>query len=119
VSMQQFLGKPLVLNFWATWCAPCVQEMPDLDVLYRAHPQVGLVGMAVDTAANVRKFVQKVPVSYPLLIGGHASIDTMRDLGNNRGGLPFTVLFNAQGQIQHQLLGQVQPARLAELLRNL
>src|SRR5690554_7624131 len=87
--VSEFLGKPMVLNFWATWCPPCVKEMPDLDALQKKHAGVQFVGLAVDTAANVQKFTEKVRVDYPLLIAGHGGIKLMRGLGNKNGGLPF------------------------------
>lgn len=106
-KLTDFLGKPLVLNFWATWCPPCVKEMPDLDSLHHKYPDVTIVGLAADTTSNVVKFGDKVSVSYPLLVAGHAGIGMMRDLGNKKGGLPFTVVFDAQGRLKHQLLGQI------------
>jgi len=119
VAMRTFLGRPLVLNFWASWCPPCVQEMPDLDAVAQAHPQVRFVGLAVDSAVNVRRFGEKVQVSYPLLLSGHGGIALMRDLGNRQGGLPFTVLFDAQGRLQRQWLGQINAAQLAGAIQTL
>lgn len=116
VDLTAFLGKPLVLNFWATWCAPCVKEMPDLDALHKKHGHVGFVGLAVDTAVNVEKFTEKVRVSYPLLIGGHGGIKLMRALGNKQGGLPFTVVFDKHGKVARQLLGQIKPAELDKII---
>lgn len=118
-AMSGFLGKPLVVNFWATWCPPCIHEMPDLQALSEQHPKAGFVGLAVDTAANVRRFGDKVQVSYPLLITGHEGIDLMRPLGNDKGGLPFTVVFDAQGQVAERILGVVKPEALATVLRSL
>lgn len=106
-KLTGYLGKPLVLNFWATWCPPCVKEMPDLDILHHKYPGINIVGLAADTVSNVIKFGDKVSVSYPLLVAGHAGISMMRDLGNKKGGLPFTVIFDAQGRIQHRILGQI------------
>jgi len=119
VAMRGFLGKPLVLNFWASWCPPCVKEMPDLDALAQAHPNVGFVGLAVDSANNVQRFREKVRVSYPLLLSGHGGIQQMRDLGNRPGGLPFTVVFDAQGRPQRQILGQIHVAQLDGFIRAL
>ena len=112
VELTQYLGKPLVLNFWATWCPPCVKEMPDLEALHAKHQGVHIVGLAVDTVVNVEKFITKVQVSYPLLITGHGGIQLMRTLGNKQGGLPFTVVFNEKGQVATQILGQIKPDEL-------
>jgi thiol-disulfide isomerase/thioredoxin len=117
--ISQYLGKPLVLNFWATWCAPCVKEMPDLDALQAAHPHVQIVGVAVDTAKNVDTFIKKVPVSYPLVIAGHGGIQQMRELGNTTGGLPYTVLFTSSGELSRQILGQINPEKLGPMLADL
>jgi thiol-disulfide isomerase/thioredoxin len=115
-AMAQWKGRPMLVNFWATWCAPCVKEMPELDGLQKRHPGVRFMGLAVDTSANVVKFVSKVPVSYPLLITGPGSIDLMRKLGNGPGGLPFTVVLDADGRIRKQILGPVDVVGLDKLL---
>lgn len=105
--LADFRGKPLVLNFWATWCAPCVKEMPDLDSLAKKHANVHVVGIAVDTAANVVRFGERVPVSYPLVVAGHGGIRLMKDLGNPRGGLPFTLVVDSDGNPVAEFLGQI------------
>ncbi len=119
VKVSQYLGKPLVMNFWATWCAPCVKEMPDLDMLHSRYQGMNFVGLAVDTPVNVKKFITKVQVSYPLLIGGHGAIQLMRTLGNKQGGLPFTVVFDANGQIADRVLGQIKPDEFEQRLKRL
>ena len=119
VKFDTFLGQPVVVNFWATWCPPCVKEMPDLDELHKKHAGIRFVGVAVDTASNVRRFGDKVQVSYPLLVAGHAGIKLMRDLGNDNGGLPFTVVFNAKGQPLTRMLGQINPQSLDDYLGNM
>lgn len=114
--LSQWKGKPMLVNFWATWCPPCVKEMPELDALHKQHPGVQFLGLAIDTSANVGKFMAKVPVSYPVLIAGPGSIDLMRKLGNAPGGLPFTVLLGADGAIRQQILGPVDVATLEKTL---
>jgi thiol-disulfide isomerase/thioredoxin len=116
VKFSSYLGRPVVLNFWATWCPPCVKEMPDLDQLQKKHTGISFVGVAVDTASNVNKFVQKVQVDYPLLVAGHGGIKLMRELGNDAGGLPFTVVFNAAGQPLTRILGIINPDSLDSYL---
>lgn len=119
VAMRRWLGKPVVVNFWATWCPPCVREMPDLEALHQQYKSVQFVGLGVDIASNVHEFVQKVHVSYPLLLVGNGGVALMRPLGNSAGGLPFTVVFDAQGHIVHRVLGQVKPPVLAQTLGKL
>ena len=112
VLFRQYLGRPVVVNFWATWCAPCVEEMPELNIMAQSVPNVQFVGIGIDTADKIRQFVVKVPVSYPLLVAGHAGIALLRELGNPSGGLPFTVMFDANGSMIDTVLGQVQPEDL-------
>jgi len=114
--LRQWAGRPLVVNFWATWCAPCVKEMPDLDALHHQFRHVGFVGLAVDTRSNVEKFLEKVQVSYPLLLIGNQGISLMRTLGNTKGGLPFTVVLDEQGKVVESVLGQIKPEDLAATL---
>lgn len=112
ISLTRLKGRPVVANFWATWCAPCVEEMPHLDALSKSLPNIQFVGIGIDTAANISQFVTKIPVSYPLYVAGHAGIGLVRELGNAAGGLPFTVLLDAEGHIFDTILGQVSPEDL-------
>ncbi|VFR68071.1 Cytochrome c-type biogenesis protein ResA [plant metagenome] len=116
VAMESFRGKPMLVNFWATWCPPCVKEMPDLDALHKKYPGVHFVGIGIDSADNMRAFSEKVPVGYPLLVAGHGGIDIVRGLGNAAGGLPFTLIFDADGTVSRKVLGQINPDDLARSL---
>lgn len=106
--MSSLKGQALVVNFWATWCPPCVEEMPLLDRLSKEVPQVKFVGIGIDTAKNIAEFAAKIPVVFPLYVAGHGGIAMVRDLGNAAGGLPFTVLIDTKGQIFKLILGQVE-----------
>ena len=117
--LAQWQGRPLVVNFWATWCPPCVKEMPDLNRLAQQYPNAQFLGVAIDAAENVQDFVKKVPVSYPILIAGHAGIELVRALGNSAGGLPFTVLLKSNGQLEGQIMGAVDPVGLAKQIEQL
>lgn len=112
VALSHLKGRPLVANFWATWCPPCVEEMPYLEALSKTLKNIQFVGIGIDTAANIAQFVTKIPVSYPLYVAGHSGIALVRELGNSAGGLPFTVLFDAEGHIFDTILGQVTPEDL-------
>lgn len=117
--LSQWQGRPLVVNFWATWCPPCVKEMPDLNRLAQQYPRAQFLGIAIDAADNVRDFVQKVPVSYPIVIAGHSGIELVRALGNSAGGLPFTVLLKPNGQLHSQIMGAVDPSDLSKQIEQL
>lgn len=112
VALSHLKGRPVVVNFWATWCPPCVEEMPYLDALSKSLKNIQFVGIGIDTSANINQFVAKIPVSYPLYVAGHSGIALVRELGNSAGGLPFTVLFDADGHIFDTILGQVTPEDL-------
>jgi thiol-disulfide isomerase/thioredoxin len=118
-SLSALKGRPVVVNFWATWCAPCVQEMPHLDSMAKELPEIKFVGIGIDTAQNIAQFVAKLPVTYQLLVAGHAGIAMVRELGNSAGGLPFTLLFDANGSIFDSILGQVEPVDLRQRIERL
>ncbi len=119
-ALSAYVGRPVLMNFWASWCAPCVREMPLLETLHQRHPGLSVLGLAIDTRANVERFLQKVHVTYPLLLTGTQGIPLMRELGNKGGGLPFTLLFDRQGRVADSAMGELRPddiqARLALIL---
>ena len=119
ISLESYQGKALVLNFWATWCPPCVKEMPELEALSQAHPEVQFVGLAIDTQRNVKRFLEKVPVNYAIYVTGHRGVQIMKTLGNKAGGIPFTLVLNADGSVAQQVLGQIDSAQLDQILTKL
>ncbi|MFT3734355.1 MAG: TlpA disulfide reductase family protein [Rhodocyclaceae bacterium] len=112
VDFAQWKGKPLVVNFWATWCAPCREEMPLLDSAAKAHPKLQFVGISVNDAAHVREFQSKTPVSYPLPITTLAITELAGKLGNKAMGLPFTVFIGDNGEVAAVKLGALKEADL-------
>ena len=120
-ALAQWRGKPLLVNFWATWCAPCVQEMPELSALQTeiGNTSIRIVGIGIDSASNIREFAKKIPVTYPLLIGGMDASELSRQLGNQAGGLPFTVLIDADGRIRKTYLGRLKLDQLRRDLHDL
>ena len=106
--MQALRGRPLVLNFWATWCPPCVKEMPDLDRFQRQFAAQGwqVVGLAIDAPTAVREFLARTPVGYPIGLAGLDGTGLSRRLGNEGGALPFTVVFDAAGRVVQRKLGE-------------
>ncbi|OJU91053.1 MAG: redoxin [Burkholderiales bacterium 66-5] len=109
MGMAVFRGRPLLLNFWATWCPPCVQELPRLNAFHEAHKGDGwqVLGLAIDQLASVRKFLQRAPLAFPVALGGVSGLTLVRDLGNPNGGLPFSVLFAANGAIAQRKIGEL------------
>lgn len=109
IALADWQGRPLILNFWATWCPPCVREMP---LLARAHAGlrsrgITLAGIAVDGAAPVREFLARQPVPYPIALAGFDGTALAARLGNRRGGLPFTVAIGRDGQVALRKLGEL------------
>jgi thiol-disulfide isomerase/thioredoxin len=117
--MAPLLGQPVLLNFWATWCAPCIKEMPLLDAFYKEHRTKGwhVIGLAIDSPTPVREFLGKLPVSFPIGLAGLTGVDLARALGNPSGGLPFSVAFDRQGAAIFRKLGLLKPEDLAEWAR--
>ena len=116
LDLQALRGQPLVLNFWATWCPPCVAELPLLSSFSRENAANGwqVLGIAVDQAAAVRAFLDRVPVTFPVALAPQGGIALSRSLGNLAGGLPFTVVFGADGQVRHRKMGQITPQNLKD-----
>lgn len=116
LTLAGLRGHWLVLNFWATWCPPCVREMPALDRFHREFASRGwrVVGLAVDQREPVREFLARTPVSFDIGLAGSGGIGLSRQLGNDSGGLPFTVLFGRDGTLQRRHLGETSYALLAQ-----
>ncbi|MFM2399429.1 MAG: Thiol-disulfide isomerase and thioredoxin [Pseudomonadota bacterium] len=121
LALKQFTGKSTVVNFWATWCAPCVEEMPEFDAVAKSTAAQGLrfVGIAIDSPSNMREFREKVQVSYPLLSAGFGGTELAKAFGNTTGGLPFTVLISAQGAILQRKMGRLKESELREWITHL
>jgi len=120
-AFTQWQGKVLVVNFWATWCDPCREEVPALVRVQsrQASRGVQIVGIGVDSADKIRDFAAKFAINYPLAVAGLKVVDTSRKLGNRAGGLPFTVILDRNGNLAVTHLGGLTEVELNELLRPL
>lgn len=120
-SLAQWRGKVLVVNFWATWCPPCVEEIPAFSRLSRdwAAKGVQFVGIGIDQADKIREFASRSEVAYPLLIGPPDGMEIAVALGNSARGLPFTVVVDGNGRLKRAHLGRLAEADLAAILSSI
>lgn len=113
-ALSQWKDKTLVVNFWATWCAPCVEEMPELAELQTeiASKNMQIIGIGIDSDKNIKEFAAKHNINYPLYIAGMGGSDLAKQMGNQAGGLPFTVLIMPDGQVKQTYLGRLDMKEL-------
>jgi thiol-disulfide isomerase/thioredoxin len=121
VSLEQWRGKVVVVNFWASWCAPCREEIPGLLNVQQKYAAKGLqvVGIAVDTLDNSKSAAGAMGINYPVLIGGIGSVDLTRELGNKTGALPYTIILDRDGALIRSHLGLLRQSQLEDMLRPL
>jgi thiol-disulfide isomerase/thioredoxin len=117
-TLSQWRGKVLVVNFWATWCAPCREEIPALMKAQRKYVANGvqIVGIALDNASKVRDYAEEMRIDYVLLIGGAETLGVAKDLGNRAGVLPFTLVLDRTGKLVHAQVGALTEASLGAVL---
>ena len=119
LALSSLKGRPLLVNFWATWCPPCVRELPMVNRFAQAQAARGqhaiqVVGIAVDQAAAVNKWLARQPLNFPVALAGAGGVQLTRSLGNISGGLPYTLLFDAQGKPQQRKIGELSEQDLAQ-----
>lgn len=114
VRMADFRGHPVLLNFWATWCPPCVEELPLINAFYDKNKANGwqVLGLAIDKPAAVEAFLQKLPLHFPVGLAGLSGAALGRDLGNLTGGLPFSVALGGDGGVAQRKLGRLSESDL-------
>jgi peroxiredoxin len=120
-AFEQWRGKVIVANFWATWCPPCRKEIPDFADVSRAFASeaVQFVGISIDDADKVRRFDEELDVPYPLLIASPQVLALATGFGNQAQALPFTVIFDREGKVRHVKLGTLNRSDLEGRIRPL
>lgn len=115
-TLSEFQGRPLLINFWASWCGPCVEEMPLLDrfAAEQGANGVQVLGIALDEAEAVEAFLEEFPVDFPIVLDTPGPRDSSVQLGNRRSVLPFSVLVDAQGRVVKQKIGAFDEDGLAD-----
>jgi thiol-disulfide isomerase/thioredoxin len=116
LAMGGFKGKPLLLNFWATWCPPCIEELPMIHAFWRENAPNGhqVVALAIDQPSAVRRFLERQALGFPVGLAGLEGTNLAKSLGNAAGGMQFTVFFKADGSIWRQKMGQLTPDDLTQ-----
>ncbi|HEX7079926.1 MAG TPA: TlpA disulfide reductase family protein [Gammaproteobacteria bacterium] len=115
-SIRSWPGKPLVVNFWATWCAPCLREIPMLKTFQEANPWLTVVGIAVDREEPVRAFAEDMDFNYPILMGEADAVNAAASFGVEFVALPFTIFTDAEGRTLGVHTGELHPEHLDNLL---
>jgi thiol-disulfide isomerase/thioredoxin len=117
-SLKQWQGNIIMLNFWATWCPPCREEMPELSAMQDQYQQQNLVilGLSVDDLDTTKTYMKTAPVSYPILSGDMTAMNLAETLGNNRGILPYTVIIDANGNVVKTFFGRVNQQLLEKTI---
>lgn len=121
VALERYKGKPLIVNFWARWCGPCRAEIPELIAIRKANKgKIEVLGVGIeDKAEPAKEFARAYEMDYPVFVAGGKGIPLMQALGNIKGGLPFTLVIDRNGQVIQKRLGVMKKADLdaaAELL---
>ncbi len=119
LSMKELQGKPLLINFWATWCPPCIEELPLIDAFFNQNKAKSLqvVGLAVDQPSMVRRYLSQKPLSFPVGLAGFNGTELGKTLGNTQSVLPFSVIFDAKGGLLAQKAGKLEQSDLDAWLK--
>jgi thiol-disulfide isomerase/thioredoxin len=120
-ALEQWKGKIIVVNFWATWCPPCIAEIPEFIKIQKQYEKQGVqfVGIAIDQKSKVQAFAKENKMNYPVLLGDLAGIDLARRIGNANGGLPYSVIVDRNGNVVATQLGTLSREKLEVIIKPL
>ena len=121
VSLSDFRGKWVIVNYWATWCPPCLEEIPAFIEIQEEMENRGLqiIGIAVDNEDDVKQFATDIGMNYPVMAGESEAIELSQKYGNSIGGLPFSAVIDKNGTITHTITGELSKKRLTSILKQL
>ena len=113
-SIEESLGQLTLVNFWASWCAPCRDEMPMFETMYRQNNKRGfmVIGITIDSPDRAQPMLDSMDISYPIFYAEQSGSDIMTTLGNPQGLLPYSVLLNSDGEVIDQVLGKINEQQI-------
>lgn len=113
-SVENQLAELTLVNFWATWCTPCRDEMPLFEAMYRLHQKDGftIIGIAIDNPSRSQPFLDSMDISYPILYAENTGMQLLEETGNGQGLLPYSLLLDKNGNVLDQVLGKIDEARI-------
>jgi len=116
-NIDEWQGKIRIINFWATWCPPCLKEIPEFIKLQNSHNKdLQFIGIAIDDKQAVEEYLKTIEINYPMLIAGDEGIALSRELGNIVNAVPFTLIVDQQGQIMHRQPGELSNEKIIEII---
>ena len=120
-SLSKWQGKTLIINFWATWCPPCLKEIPDFMALQtkfkNKNKNIQFIGIALEDQQTVADYHEKMKINYPILIGEFSGAQLARSWGNTLNTVPFTVIINPQGEIIHRQMGELSQQQILSIIQ--
>lgn len=117
-SINEQLGKLTLVNFWASWCTPCREEMPVFEMMYRGAKQDGfqIIGVAIDSPEKAQPMIDSMDITYPILYAEQTGMQVMAASGNAEGLMPYSLLLDKNGKVIEQVLGKIDERQIAAWL---